>query len=289
MTTFRYRAFGLDLLSELELPDFEIAPESRAAGIEIRIGQRPQTARFEVEIPGLARFFLAERGDVIIERSPAANPLELNPFLTQSVLPAALLQNRSLPLRACAVGTSQGAIVFAGVSGRGKSTLAAALEQRGWPVVSDELCAISVDPKHGPVVHRGPRTLHLWPDAMKALGLAGTEALRVREAIDLRRIELSTFSEEMLPVKRVFWLRWTESGEPSRFEFLESAADRLGALVENTAQRRAIRNLDLLDSHLELCAQIAGSIRVDRWFRTRNFDALSSELDLLAQQLETDG
>jgi serine kinase of HPr protein (carbohydrate metabolism regulator) len=45
------------------------------------------------------------------------------------------------------------AVLVCGGSGAGKSTVAAALVQRGYPLVTDDVCAVSPSGTAAPVVH----------------------------------------------------------------------------------------------------------------------------------------
>jgi hypothetical protein len=92
-----------------------------------------------------------------------------------SGLVAALLVRGRLPLHAAAVVVAGRAILIAGASGRGKSTLAAALVGAGGQVIADDMVS--------PVVAEGRVTatpvlprLRLMADAAQALGFTGPPA-----------------------------------------------------------------------------------------------------------------
>jgi hypothetical protein len=84
------------------------------------------------------------------------------------VVPLLLAERGDLALHASAVATGAGAVVFCGQSGRGKSTTAWALGERGFPVLAEDGCVIETAGDGAPLV---------WP------GLAG---VRLRDATGAR-------------------------------------------------------------------------------------------------------
>ncbi|MCP4397035.1 MAG: hypothetical protein GY801_07015 [bacterium] len=61
-----------------------------------------------------------------------------------SELGALLHQRELLPLHGSAIKVNDGVCVFVGLSGNGKSTVAAAFRQRGYQVLADDVCVVSI-------------------------------------------------------------------------------------------------------------------------------------------------
>ena len=59
--------------------------------------------------------------------------------------------------------------IIAGISGTGKSSLAAVLVRRGYPLLADDVSVIGFQDNE-PVVYPGIPHLKLWYDVMKKLG-----------------------------------------------------------------------------------------------------------------------
>ena len=92
-------------------------------------------------------------------------------------------------LHASAVHVNGKAVLFCGPSGAGKSTLAAALAQRGYPLVTDDLCAITLAPGAPPMVHPDGRQLKLWAQAIERLDLAERRGAPVRNRLEKFYVE----------------------------------------------------------------------------------------------------
>ncbi len=96
------------------------------------------------------------------ERSLACAPsragLEWQRVLLTKVLACVSVLRGYEALHASAVDSPAGAVVIAGPSGAGKTTLALELMRRGWPLLSDDVLALRA---HGDTMHAHPGTPHM--------------------------------------------------------------------------------------------------------------------------------
>ncbi|HVU33128.1 MAG TPA: hypothetical protein VHE61_06815 [Opitutaceae bacterium] len=184
---WRYVLHGFGLESELELTAL-LGDEAcgRAADVVLRFDAVPDrldgasergacyaAGRGEVLfwLPGLVRISVRGGREMTVQ-TEVESAVDLLPgLLLSSPLAALLLQREMLPLHASAVATSHGAAVFVGGAAIGKSTLAAAMGQRGLVPVSDDVTALRIADHHPPAVIPGCPRIRLWPDAVAALGL----------------------------------------------------------------------------------------------------------------------
>src|SRR5436853_233172 len=79
-----------------------------------------------------------------------------------------LPQRGHFVLHASSVAIDGKAAAFAGPSGRGKSTLVAALASAGHPLIADDMSVIDTSGA-APVVQPGFPRVKLWPDSASAL------------------------------------------------------------------------------------------------------------------------
>jgi len=80
-------------------------------------------------------------------------------------------QRGLFPLHAACVRIGDGAVAFAGRTGAGKSTLAAALARRGHVLVADDVCVFEPAAPGGPRVRPSFPRVKLWDDSMRALDI----------------------------------------------------------------------------------------------------------------------
>ena len=149
---FFYQAFGLNIASEIEIPQIESVAPLKTTDVIIKkdainpddmeavhSGVLWKTAPdcFQLGIEGIATLQASNGNEIVVDAAQDANPKDIGTYILGSVMGALLHQRRVLPLHASAVEIDGYAVLFAGVSGAGKSTLAAALNQKGYRLITD--------------------------------------------------------------------------------------------------------------------------------------------------------
>jgi hypothetical protein len=163
--------------------------------------------RFLLRIPEVARFLLSDGREIAFEPEPGAEAADIPVFILGTVFGILLHQREQIVLHASAVRVNGNAILFCGSSGAGKSTIAAALAQRGFPLVTDDVCAITVTGAGTPMVHPDGRQLKLWAQAIEKLDLMASRGERVRSRLEKFYVEPGEVFSEPLPLGAVYALR----------------------------------------------------------------------------------
>jgi hypothetical protein len=170
-------------------------------------------------------------------------------------------------------------VAFLGASGQGKSTIAAALEARGHPLVADDV--VAVDPGHAPapLVPPGIPQLKLWPDAVTALGGRPDALPRVHPTEDKRARIPGNVAPGALPLRGCYVLADGDAleieplgGHPAVFE-----------LVQHSYVAPALASL-VTAAHLARCVRLAAAVPVRRLRRPRALGGLAA----LAEAIERD-
>ena len=162
---------------------------------------------FLLRIPGVARFLLRAGRDIAFELEDATARDEIAIFLTGTVFGILLHQREHVVLHASAVRVGGKAVLFCGPSGAGKSTIAAALGQRGYPLLNDDVCAVTVNGTGAPMVHPDGRQLKLWEHSIEKLDLAERRGERVRTCLEKFYVEPEQVFAEPLALGAVYALR----------------------------------------------------------------------------------
>jgi hypothetical protein len=217
-----YRISGLSVASEIDLPGLIAAVPARAPQVTIRRGPVPESLpqpdsagltwqiagkEFLMRIPDIARFLLKDGSEIVVEPQSEASVADIPIFILGTVFGILLHQREQIVLHASAVRVNGRAVLFCGPSGAGKSTLAAALAQRGYPLVTDDLCTLSADGAAAPLVHPDGRQLKLWAHAIDRLDLAAQRGERVRQSLEKFYVEPSEVFTEPLALGAVYALR----------------------------------------------------------------------------------
>lgn len=244
---WRYRLHGFALESELELPELVRADDDgNEADVVLRFGPTPEnlddmrargacyaTAPGEMLcwLAGVARFLVRAGREIVVEPAPTAAPEAIRSLVLSTPLAALLLQRGLLPLHASAVATPAGAVVFIGSAVSGKSTLAAALQQRGFMPLADDIAALRIDDAGAPVqLLPGYPGLRLWPDALTALGVEAS-GTPLRPGVVKHFVHsAAVFSTEPQPVAAIFTLDRDEASESRRLTGAATMAVLLDAV-----------------------------------------------------------
>ena len=173
----QYRAFGLNLqseipLAELEPSDFEKADVSIRLGGVDPVSSAGQARRMEVagdqfllDKDGVARFRAENGGSITVEPYPRARMEEITMYLMGSCMGAILLQRRIFPVHGSCLRAGNAGIILTGKSGAGKSTIAAGFLARGCQILADDVSAVRLDAGGRPVVSPSYPGQKLWEDA----------------------------------------------------------------------------------------------------------------------------
>ena len=217
--TYVYGAFGLTVTSDVELPALG-PPGANGSRVAVRVSppvaRTIPSARSASFVAGMERMWrspegwllryehpdgreswtmrVAPTGDTIdVERTRGIALGDLVEILQSVGLASALQLQGSLLLHACAVDTGGHAVLVAGPTGSGKSTVAAAFVREGFALLSDDVAAIK--PADGTlVVYPGPPRLRITPQSARPLGWDPDALPRVfanQLLGDKRRVELS--------------------------------------------------------------------------------------------------
>jgi len=116
---------------------------------------------------------------VTIACAAGANSIAEELYLNGSVYSAVACINGLYPLHASAIAFEGKAYGFSGDAGAGKSTLATALGQRGFPLFCDDTMILELSDPENPVALPGHKRIKLTPQAIAMLG-----SLEAREQVD---------------------------------------------------------------------------------------------------------
>lgn len=158
-------------------------------------------------------------------------------YLLGPVLSWVLRSRGVLSLHASAVVIDGRAMAFCGPHGAGKSTIAAALSARGFPLLTDDVLALA---ERDRVVTAWPAfaQVRLWNDSARLLVGDASRLPRITPNWDKRAFAVAThgagLAAEAAPLGAVFLLAPRRRGDAPRIERVEGAATFV-ALVKETS------------------------------------------------------
>ena len=300
----RYRIAGLTVSSDVEMlgayperqdggaPDIRIEAGAVPDQLERAIATGPTWAmrpdQFLLRVPGIARFLLTGGRDIAYELEPAAEPGDVAAFLIGTTFGVLLHQRGLVVLHASGVELGGRAALFLGPSGAGKSTLAAALAQRGYPLVTDDFCVVSLDTDGCPIVSPDGRLPKLWAQAIKHLGLGERQGRPVRGRLAKYYMErmAAPATVRPLPTGPVYALREARGPLAPGIE-RPNVVDAALLLRQNAYRPRLIAQMDQGPLYFRTAAAIADCGGVFHLTRPMDFKAMSSTIDQLERHWES--
>jgi hypothetical protein len=288
---YRYRISGLSVSSDIELPGlFPGQPQTEARDVDIRSLPVPEAlesavaagptwamapGRFLLRIPGLVRFLLSEGRAIAYQAEADARPGDVAAFLIGTAFGVLLHQRGHVVLHASSVLVNGRAVLFTGPSGAGKSTLAAALDQRGYRLVTDDFCVISLDADGTPLAHPAGRLHKLWTQAINRLDLAERRGQAVRGRLEKFYVQPAqmTAAEAPSPVGPIYALR--EARAPLRPGVTRpNVVDAALLLRQNAYRPRLVAKMGQNAAYFQMAAAISNGPGVFHLTRELDFAAM---------------
>jgi hypothetical protein len=289
---YSYRAYGLNVLSEIRVTGFEPASFDEAE-VHIQTGTVPETLdplinrgvlyesnarEFKLHIDQVADYYVKDGGEIVVQPLGKASEGEISAFIIGSIFGALLHQRRMLPLHASTVIFKGKCLVFAGISGAGKTTLAAALIKAGGSLVADDISVISFSGEK-PFVRPAFPTIKIWKDSLSHLGLSAAGLEPVRDELEKYYLPVQNFKIENIPINHVFVLH-SHNRETIEMKDLQGI-DKFIVLKKHTYFFRGLPKTGLEQNHFVLVNQLANLVPVTTLIRPNgefNTDRLISEL-----------
>ena len=292
----RYRAFGLEIESDLAVAEFEpgqggppdlrivrrdLGPlPSREAGAAFHFGE----AEARMAFPEVGQFRIRD-GMIEAEGAPDADDELLSLPLLGPVMALMLHRRGQLVLHGSALEVNGAGAVFLGDKEAGKSTTAAAFVHAGHRLVTDDVVAVSLDGDGAQIASAYPQ-IKLMHDAAAALHLEGSTALPQPhpEFIKTRQRLAGAFSHAPVTPRALYVL---ERGEEARVETLAPAEAMMSLMRFSYAVRfgDALVHGPAAAQHMRQCAALASRAPVRRLTAPRGVERLGELVALVERDV----
>ncbi|MEK0315284.1 aldolase [Cohnella sp. 56] len=299
----RYFAFGLNIKSEITLPELMPGQASSIPDIEISYGDlgqawessETQASFFRLTadgvmfaVPRMAIYQIKNGHSITIHPLEDADEKWIRLYLLGSCMGTLLMQRGVLPLHGSAVVIDGGAYCFLGESGAGKSTLAALFTGRGYELLTDDVIPVAFD------IDEQGRTMafvtpsypqqKLWQESLDRLGMDAADLRRLLPEMSKYAVPTSaSYCKSRVPLRGIFELLPSEAVSSVELEKVVKLS-RLSLIGQHTYRNFLISLLGLEEWHFRSSAQLAGLACVHRILRPL---APFSAMDIADRILET--
>jgi hypothetical protein len=215
-----YFAYGLNFRCDFPLP--ELSPARGAPEVFVRCASLAQPwedpARgersFQKTPAGIlltwsryARFLVSDGREIICEPAPGnSDEAVIRHLLMGPVFSILSYQLGTAIFHASAVALASGGVAFMARAGYGKSTQAAAMVQRGAPLITDDLLLLQVVEQKVTALPGVPY-LKLWPSSMAMIGEDPADHPLVKTNLEKRSLNMgATVMSGTVPMRAIYLL-----------------------------------------------------------------------------------
>ena len=221
--SYFYRVYGLNVKSEILVPELTILKDDRRNNIDVNICYKSMDADIKMmmfqgeksnyekqkmwfHIPNLATYCISNGNEVNIELCENADMQLVKVYILGSVMGLVLLQRNMVAIHGGSIVINNKGYIFTGDKGAGKSTITTALRQKGYKFVSDDVASIK-DSKISEI-YPGFGYQKLCHDTMLKLGYNPDEFKPFRSDMSIKYIvpALDSFVDENVECSAIFEL-----------------------------------------------------------------------------------
>lgn len=207
-------AYGLTLESDFPLEGLLISDKPTDVRITIKDGPCIETESKTIHsssdeilfiVPLTATFKVSNGNKIEITRHHE-DDVRCRIFLLGTVMTLILHQRGMLVLHGSAIDHHGQAIIFCGPRGSGKSTLSATYQKEGFPLMSDDVCAIYFDELGNPWLIPSFPVQKLYEDASQRLGLSMDKGTPVPNTPKKFIYPVAHYTSTALPLKAILFI-----------------------------------------------------------------------------------
>lgn len=182
--SFSYWAFGLNIQSDIEFPEF-VNAEFELADLVISHQEVPKKLKskplieqnhvainddeYYLEVENVAKYYAYQGKIIDVDINPRADSRTIRIYLLATVMAAVLHQRNCIPLHASAIKWKSGLVVITGESGAGKSTTVSGLVKSGYSIFSDDVIVLKQEKNKEVQARASYPMIKLWDDAIEKL------------------------------------------------------------------------------------------------------------------------
>lgn len=290
MKLHRYAVFGLNAVSEIPLPELRPAHATVEPDVVIRRGgvEAPNAEpglnilpdqEALLNIPEVGLYLMRKGREMVVEGDPRGSERNLRLYLLGSAFAAILHQRHLLPLHANSILVDGQAIGFMGHPGAGKSTMAASFHDRGFGILSDDVCVVGP----GPTAFAGIPRLRLWREALEASGRTVDGYEMSFDDMDKYNVPIGDdeTGPSQAPLSHLYLLDDAGGSEAPGITPIRGSA-AVEALVANTYRGAYVPLMGRTQAHLQACIRLAREAPVFRVTRLWGLDSLAGQAEAIA-------
>lgn len=221
-----------------------------------------ENGRFLFHVPETAVYSITSGAHIMITPYPGADEAKIRLYLLGTCMGVLLMQRGILPLHGSAVVIDGRVYAIVGESGAGKSTLAAAFAHKGYPLMTDDVIAVSLsNDSAAATVYPSYPQQKLWEESIEQLGLISQNYSSIYQRVNKYAVPIrSQFYREPLPLAGVVELTKSSEREPSIKAY--NRLEGLHILNVHTYRNSLLHLMNLQQWQFQSIARLASELPV---------------------------
>ncbi|MEG1295166.1 hypothetical protein [Niameybacter sp.] len=272
---YKYRVYGLEIGSEIEIPEFIVDKSIKESPNQVRICYGAMSEEIKTQIAEGRKSYMSSQDiwfyidNIATYRITNGNLIEVEPcencdtqlmkiFVMCSCLGFIMIQRNKVAIHGGTVVMGNKAVVITGNRGAGKSTLTTALRKKGYKFLADDVAATTLIDR--PMVQCGFPYQKLCEDAMDALGYDKATCTSFEGDNKVKYIvpALEDFQEEDTPLTAICEIVASDV-EAVEIEAIKGQ-EKLQYILKNLYRSEFLPSLGVPTEYFKQCVQIAKSV-----------------------------
>jgi hypothetical protein len=272
-----YKVFGLNVTSEISLPELPLLVDKKSfIDVDVDIKCADLTIKWVesgasdeeffikdycvmFKIATLAIFSIQNGNEIIVSPLESFSEDAARLYILGTCMGTILFQRKILPLHGSAIVIDGKAYGFVGDSGAGKSTLSSAFINKGYPILTDDVIAVTLSKSNSPIVTPSYPQQKLWQESLDAFGMDYSRYSPLLERETKYAVPVpSKFTPESYPLAGIFELVKTENEEIGISPI--KGFDRMHTMLHHTYRSFIVPKSGLIKWHFNILTQIINNI-----------------------------
>lgn len=295
----KYLVGGIVIETSIVLPELIVA-KNEEVDVTIQYGKVPEeleggsnnqilfsfNSNNEVlfRMPDIARYLIKGNSSITIELIDESRKEDAHKYLLTFILGVLSFKKEFFPLHGGGVIHNGEAYMFSGLSGAGKSTTMAALQEAGYPSIGDDIANLYIKESGEVYVHPCFPRFKLWKESLDILGKKDQGEYKLRMDMEKYLVPVDNFHTSSAPVKRIYLL--VESKNDTSFFKEVDGPEKLLKIKANSYKPWMVKTFGLQKVHFSLMTKLAQKIEFVEFHRPKDKTKISEMISLLEKHIK---
>lgn len=292
---YYYKVYGLNIESELSMPELLLRENDDNTQVIIAYGHMPkwvkegiikgESCRFEknrmwFSVEDVGYFYISNGEYIMMEPDINAKIEDIKTFLLGSAFGMLLIQRQLVTIHGGSIEIDGHAMVFSGDSGSGKSTLTSAFRDKGYPFMADDVSVIGSGKDKVPIVYPAYPQQKLCKDTMIKMGYDLKKFIMIDDDREKYIVPiLKHFTKEPRCLGAIFIIDIYE-GENIKIEEIKGK-EKISILLKNIYRIEIIKYSGLDSIYFRKCLDIAKNVPLFKVKRPKNKFSVDDEISAI--------